>query len=228
MKVLALMFRRADLSRAQFRAHYEGTHAPLAMATVMAGVSRYVRRHLTREIFGAPGFDAVVEFRYPNAAAAAALMARVQSAAGAQITADERKFMDRARNTFFAVDEVALPAGAAFAESARMVFAMIKAPAQIARANFMRRYEEEDVPALLRAVGSGAAGCVLQNRAQVGPAGAPPAFDAATQLCVSAAGAEAAAAQDAPLISWAQNLAAAGAQVLLFETSACETQIPSA
>src|SRR5258706_11806269 len=105
MKTLALIVRRPDLTRDEFRDHYEDVHAPLAVRTLLEGTTRYVRNHLREELFGRPTFDVVSAFWYRDAAAAVGVMRRTETPAGDAIRRDELTFMDKPANTFFAVTE---------------------------------------------------------------------------------------------------------------------------
>jgi len=89
-KALALMPRRPDLTRDQFRTYYETRHTPLALRYFK--FRRYVRNHL----LSAPeiGFDCVSEFWPRDLAATFALM---QTRVGARMHEDERRFADQPR-----------------------------------------------------------------------------------------------------------------------------------
>lgn len=104
MKTIALLVRHPALTRAAFRSHYESVHAPLALS-VMSGLQRYVRHHVTEDVHGAPGFDVVSTFQYRDLAAMQGVVTRLASPAGDTILRDELKFMDKARNRFFPVRE---------------------------------------------------------------------------------------------------------------------------
>ncbi len=213
MKTLALIVRRPDHTREEFRAHYEDIHAPLAMETVMEGTSRYVRYHLEREIFGAPPFDVVTALQYPTPEAAAALMQRLGTDQGARILADEETFMDRAKNGFFVVEEHPV-LGEEDREAGLSVAALVRAPEGEESAAFVSRYEAEQLPRLLEATKEPV--WCLQNRAvKTGPASPP--WDLVTQIH---------ARGDAGLATWAADLTKEGARVLVVETSEAETETP--
>ncbi len=213
MNTLALIVRRPDHSREAFREHYEEIHAPLAMETVMEGTTRYVRHHVAAELYGAPFFDVVTAFSYRDAADAAKLMARLESAEGERIIADEHTFMDRDRNTFFLVEELPV-LGTRDRSAGLSALAMVKAPPEADRQAFLRTYEAESIPALLDASRSPV--WCLQNRAlEMG--GPPPAFDAVTRLH---------AAADGDLAAWAAGLGAQGAEVVVFSVTEHETVTP--
>ncbi len=86
MKSITIVRRRADLSRAAFRAYYEGHHAPLGIAWF--GFDRYVRNHVAE---GAPdpGFDCIAEF-WPSDPDQ---IARALAAAGSLFEEDDARFM---------------------------------------------------------------------------------------------------------------------------------------
>ena len=108
MKTLALIARRRDISRDEFRDHYEQVHAPLAVRTLLEGTTRYVRNHLREELHGRAAFDVVTAFWYRDTAAAIAVMRRTETPVGEPVREDELTFMDKPANTFFAVAEHAV------------------------------------------------------------------------------------------------------------------------
>lgn len=212
MKTLALIARRPDIDRAEFRDHYEEIHAPLAVRTLLEGTKRYVRHHLREELVGRAAFDVVTGFWYRDAAAAVAIMRRTETPAGEAIRRDELTFMDKPANTFFAVTERVVHGGED-RNAGLAAVALVRRPSGAELAPFVEAYERDSVPALLDAVRAPA--WCLQNRAL--PFGADePAFDVVTQ--VHAAG-------DAGLASWAQGIVATGASVVLATVSEHESDL---
>src|SRR5262245_15284682 len=213
MKTLALIVRRPDLTRGEFRDHYEDVHAPLAVRTLLEGTTRYVRHHLREEVFGLPAFDVVSGFWYRDAAAAAEIMRRTEAPVGEAIRRDELTFMDKPANTFFAVADRVVR-GAEDRDAPLAAIALVRRPADEDAAHFVEEYERERVPQLLDATRSPA--WCLQNRTlRFGPA--DPAFDAVTQ--VHAAG-------DRGLAQWGKDLAATGAGVVVVKVSEHESELP--
>jgi hypothetical protein len=213
MKTLALIARRRDLSRDEFRDHYERIHAPLAVRTLLAGTTRYVRNHLRDELYGRPAFDVVSAFWYRDAAAAIQVMKRTDTPAGEPIRRDELTFMDKPANTFFAVAEhVAL--GAQDPDARLRAVALVRRPAGAETREFLVGYEKEQLPLLLDAVR--APTWCLQNRA-IRAGASEPAFDAVTQIH---------AAADAGLARWAASLASAGAAVIVATVTEHESAMP--
>jgi uncharacterized protein (TIGR02118 family) len=103
IRSLALIVRRPDLTRRNFRDHYEDVHAPLALP-YMRGLKHYLRNHVAEELNGIePGFDVMTEFSYERAEDVAHIVNLLQSPEGEPILRDELTFMDKARNTFFAI-----------------------------------------------------------------------------------------------------------------------------
>lgn len=88
LKAIALMPRRPDLSRAQFRDYYEQRHTPLALRYF--SFAKYLRNHLLDgdDI----GFDSLSEFLPRRADATASLM---QGPVGERMREDERQFTDQ-------------------------------------------------------------------------------------------------------------------------------------
>src|SRR2546427_6596213 len=150
LKTLALIARRRDLGRGEFRDHYEQVHAPLAVRTLLEGTTRYVRHHLREELYGRPGFDVVTAFWYRDAAAAAEIMRRTETPAGEAIRRDELTFMDKPANTFFAVTERVV-LGAEDRAAALSAIALVRRPAGDDAARFVESYEPSQLPRLLDA-----------------------------------------------------------------------------
>jgi hypothetical protein len=90
MKALALMPRRPDLTRAQFRDYYETRHTPLALRYFR--FHKYVRNHLMTA--ADIGFDCISEFWPRDLAKTYALM---QGNVGEVMREDERQFTDQPR-----------------------------------------------------------------------------------------------------------------------------------
>jgi hypothetical protein len=213
MKTLALIARRRDISRAEFRDHYEQIHAPLAVRTLLEGTTRYVRNHLREELFGRPAFDVVTAFWYRDVAAALAVMQRTETPVGEPILRDELTFMDKPANTFFAVAEHAA-LGSEDPNATLRAVALVRRPAGADAREFLVGYEKEQLPLLLDA--ARAPTWCLQNRA-IRAGASEPAFDAVTQLH---------AAGDAGLARWAGTLSATGAHVVLVAVSEHESALP--
>ena len=213
MKTLALIARRKDIDRAEFRDHYEEIHAPLAVRTLLEGTKRYVRHHLREELFGRAEFDVVTGFWYRDAAAAIEIMRRTETPVGDAIRRDELTFMDKPANTFFAVNERIVHGGEDRSAGLAAV-ALVRRPSGQDLAHFVETYEKDAVPALLDAARSPA--WCLQNRAQRFGS-AEPAFDVVTQIH---------AAAGAGLAKWAQAIAASGASVVLATVTEHESALP--
>ena len=212
MKTLALIARRKDIDRDEFRDHYEQIHAPLAVRTLLEGTTRYVRHHLREELFGRPAFDVVTGFWYRDAAAAALIMRRTETPVGDEIRRDELTFMDKPANAFFAVTEHTVR-GAEDRAAGLAAVALVRRPADSDAAHFAEIYEKDSLPALLDAAREPV--WCLQNRAlRFGPD--ESAFDVVTQIH---------AAGDAGLAKWAQSLAASGAHVVLATVTEHESDL---
>jgi hypothetical protein len=99
----ALLVRRPDLSRAQFRAYYDGKHRALfervAPPEVRAGIVRYVQHHAVERSspeHDAP-WDCITEMGFSDAAALRSWGVWYDSDGGAVLRADELNFMDNSR-----------------------------------------------------------------------------------------------------------------------------------
>jgi uncharacterized protein (TIGR02118 family) len=100
VKTVDFMPRRKDISRADFRDHYEERHAPLAVP--LFPFRRYRRNHLVDQGIE-PGFDCVSEFWVSSIEAIGALMT---GETGETMRADERKFLDQVANIAVRADSV--------------------------------------------------------------------------------------------------------------------------
>jgi len=89
-KTVALISRRNDLTRAQFRDYYETRHAPLGMRHFAFG--KYLRNHVVGQ--GTEDFDVFSEFWHKSTAEAYAVNA---GPVGAIFREDEARFMDTGR-----------------------------------------------------------------------------------------------------------------------------------
>lgn len=127
IRTLALIVRRPDVTRRDFRDHYEDVHAPLALPH-MPGLEYYLRNHVAEELNGfEPGFDVMTEFGYASAEDVAHILGVLQSPEGEPILRDELTFMDKPRNTFFAIgDPVVVAGGEQPPGSAVKVAALVK------------------------------------------------------------------------------------------------------
>jgi uncharacterized protein (TIGR02118 family) len=104
-KLMVFVKRKAGTSPEEFRAHYEGSHAPLALSN-MTGLTGYVRNYpIAMQGQPSPQFDCVTEMRFADQASLAATMAWMRSESGKVLADDEEQFMDRQSMTAFLVDE---------------------------------------------------------------------------------------------------------------------------
>jgi hypothetical protein len=105
-KLIILLKRRPDLSREEFRRHYEHVHAPLCLK-YMTGVDRYVRRYLDH----APGtpepaYDVITEVWMKHQVALDYVLANAaKDQLPADVLADEENLFDRRLSRFCAVIE---------------------------------------------------------------------------------------------------------------------------
>lgn len=176
IKTVAFIARRRDVEPDAFRDHYERVHAPLALPH-LAGIVRYARNHVVAPIAGdAPGFACATEFWWRDGRSIAALLAHLETEAGAAIRRDEETFMDRARNSFFAVRDAggsfAAPAGAA-----AKVLALGRRHGDESPDAFLARWTGVSIPVLVAALGGARA--TLHDAAL---AGAPAPWDCATWI----------------------------------------------
>ena len=105
VKTIALIKRKAGISKEEFVKHYEEVHAPLALKHLPM-IKKYIRNH----IFENPGseglgFDCITELWLDSNADVKKLLEFVQSDAGKVIRDDEDKFLDRENTKFIMVEE---------------------------------------------------------------------------------------------------------------------------
>jgi uncharacterized protein (TIGR02118 family) len=111
IKLIALLRKKAGMSREDFIAHYEMRHAPLAMQITAMGHD--YRRNYTRslrvegkEVSTPPEYDVITEVWFQDQKAYEKFAASMQvPEIRAQIVADEEQFLDRSASRIFIVDE---------------------------------------------------------------------------------------------------------------------------
>ena len=214
LKTFALIVRRPDIDREEFRRHYEEIHSPLALP-LLEGLVRYVKYHLTEEVHGEAGFDVLSGFWYWSADAAMATVGRVEAPEGEAIRADELTFMDKERNTFFAVVEEPRIGSDEGGEGAEHSFVLVKAPEGEAR-GYLRSFDERAWPGLVGAFAT--PDFALHHR--VLGAGEPSAYDLVTQVRSKEP------PDSAALATWAAAEEARGARVVAVRTRQFETETP--
>jgi hypothetical protein len=111
IKLVYFLKRHPGLSRAEFKALYEGRHARLGEKHARRA-ARYVRRYLEPlpELFTGsktePEHDVITELWYDNQADYEADMAHLsQPEVIAEIVADEETIFDRSKHRMFTVEE---------------------------------------------------------------------------------------------------------------------------
>ncbi len=111
IKIVALIKRRSDVTREEFREYYEHRHAPLfhrAIPAEVAGViRRYVQNHalqLGRGSTEAP-FDCVTEIGFDDIAGMELWTTWYLGEAGKVLRDDEESFMDPRQRVVIVTDE---------------------------------------------------------------------------------------------------------------------------
>lgn len=113
-KLLIFLKRKAGTSAEEFRRYYEEQHIPLCLP-YMAGPAGY-RRYYLEPVEGStePEFDVVTELVFTDRAMRDLVVTSLAAdRLPAEVIADEKKFIDRARSRFHAVTvcETLLEAG---------------------------------------------------------------------------------------------------------------------
>lgn len=102
LKFMVVLYRRPDLSPAEFREYLEKIHAPLAKK--IPGLKRYRQNHAADDRKRKrPGWDAIVELYWEDRETMEAAWA---SAEGVASDADLAAFADLDRTTWSIVDEI--------------------------------------------------------------------------------------------------------------------------
>lgn len=115
VKCIALLRKRADISKEAFIAYYETRHAPL-ITRLLPDILEYRRNFIDLDgAFLFPGaapidFDVVTEIWFEDQAAYDRFVARsAEPDIAQQIAEDEENLFDRSATRMFLVDERALP-----------------------------------------------------------------------------------------------------------------------
>lgn len=104
LKFVVVLYRRPDLTPAQFRKHIEEIHAPLARN--LPGLKGYKQNHVSPDPKRPhPGWDAIIELYFANRESTEAAWASPQGAAS---DADLPLFADLTRTTWSVVEEITL------------------------------------------------------------------------------------------------------------------------
>ena len=104
LKFMVVLYRRPDLTPAQFRHHLETIHAPLAKA--LPGLKKYAQNHVTPDSKrNHPGWDAIIELHFDDRETMEAAWASPQGAAS---DADLPSFADLGRTAWSVVEELNL------------------------------------------------------------------------------------------------------------------------
>jgi hypothetical protein len=208
IRVLAFMRRLPGVTRDAFREHYEAIHVPIALP-FLTGTAGYVRHHVREEIHGAPDFDCMTRFDYPDGATVKAVFEQTEGPQADAIRRDERTFMDKPAIVFFPVEE-AEGWGTPGPEANRLLVCVRRPEAEEAAA-FRARVQAGALPALRSLAGwcrpQWALGGLEQGRG----------FDLVAQLGEASAG---------EVAGWARGLAAKGASVIAARVSVHETPMP--
>lgn len=101
LKFMVVVYRRADLTAAEFRRHMEKVHGPLAMN--LPGLRRYVQNYAVDDPKRKPGWDAIIELYFDTWGAMESAWASPQGVAS---DADLPAFADLSRTTWSVVEGV--------------------------------------------------------------------------------------------------------------------------
>ena len=209
IRTIALIKRLPELDRDAFREHYETRHAPLALP-YLDGLQRYVRYHVEADLFGEVGFDVITAFWYRDKAAVDRTLAFLEGDGGAEIRADELRFMDKKANRFFPVSERLLLPGE---EGDDSLFVSLKRPQEMSRFECSKIFVRDHWPRL-RGVLDAPGFALLRDAFPM--AGRPTPCDALLQVRANS---------DRGLERWARSLEAEGYRVHAVRTRRLETKL---
>jgi uncharacterized protein (TIGR02118 family) len=116
LKLTFCLHRLPGMSRDEFQRYWRETHAPLVRSHAAAlGIERYVQVHAGHDDLGAAlrasrgapeAYDGVAELWWKSRAAfEAALVTSAAQRAGAELLADERRFIDLSRSPLWLGEE---------------------------------------------------------------------------------------------------------------------------
>jgi uncharacterized protein (TIGR02118 family) len=101
LKFMVVLYRRQELTPAEFRRHMQEIHGPLARK--LPGLKRYKQNYACEDPTRQPGWDAIVELYFDSWEAMEAAWASLQGAAS---DADLPLFADMSRTSWSVVEEV--------------------------------------------------------------------------------------------------------------------------
>lgn len=105
LKFMVVLYKRPELTGAEFRRHLEQVHGALARG--LPSLRKYVQNHVCADPKRkAPGWDAIIELYFDDWATMEAAWASPQGAAS---DADLPAFADLTRTTWSVVEEVTVP-----------------------------------------------------------------------------------------------------------------------
>ena len=101
LKFMVVLYRRPDMTQAQFRRYMEAIHGPLAVK--IPGLRKYTQNYICNDPKRKPGWDCIVELYFDNWESMEAAWA---SPEGEASTDDLSEFTDLTRSTWSAMDEI--------------------------------------------------------------------------------------------------------------------------
>lgn len=112
INTLAHIYRKPDVSRDDFRAHYETGHTALARR-VLPQFTHYVRNHMIENTAPDEAPDVISEFGFDEDSKLTETAAILGDERGRVILDDELTFMNKPRNRIFVIERAPRPAVAA-------------------------------------------------------------------------------------------------------------------
>jgi uncharacterized protein (TIGR02118 family) len=156
IKAITLLYRRPDLSIAEFQRHWRDQHADIIAA--LPGVRCYVQSTPVPESCSedAPVFDGFAELWADDTQALRDLAAGPQYAA---VLDDEQRFLDRSATALILVDDIELKSGVASTGAIKRIACLTRRPGLTVE-QFQRQWRAQaaslvvDLPGLIRQVQS--------------------------------------------------------------------------
>lgn len=103
LKFMVVLYRRPELTPAQFRHYLETVHA--SFATALPGLRRYKQNYAVKDAKRKPAWDAIIELYFESREA---MEAAWDSPPGKACDADLPAFADLSRTTWSIVEELTL------------------------------------------------------------------------------------------------------------------------
>ena len=104
IKLMALLFKKPDLTDEEFKSYWRGKHGALA-GKIIPGLRKYTQNHFIKLPGSKYEGDGFVELWFDDLEGAKKYFAWRQTAAAQPLLEDEDKFLDRGKTVRYVVEE---------------------------------------------------------------------------------------------------------------------------